>query len=86
MKWTEVRQHFPDRCVLVEALKAETRDKKRIIEEITVISDFDSGNDAWKAYKKIRAEDQSRELYIFHTKNENTVVIEQPYIGARRKI
>lgn len=45
MKWTEVRQHFPDRCVLVEALKAETIDKKRIIEEMAVISDFESGND-----------------------------------------
>ena len=53
---------------------------------MAVISDFERGNDAWKAYKAIHADDQSRELYIFHTKNEDTVVIEQPYIGVRRKL
>jgi hypothetical protein len=86
MKWIEVRQHFPNRCVLVEALKAETINQKRIIEEMAVISDYETGNDAWKAYKLIHADDHSRELYIFHTKNEETVVIEQPYVGVRRKI
>jgi hypothetical protein len=28
MKWSEVRQHFPERCVLVEVLKSETRGKE----------------------------------------------------------
>lgn len=86
MKWLEIREHFPDRCVLVEALKAQTKDKQRIIEEMAVISEFENGNDAWKAYKKLHAQEQSRELYIFHTKNEDVVVIEQPYIGVRRRI
>jgi hypothetical protein len=80
------KQHFPNRCVLVEALKAETINKKRIIEEMAVISDFETGNDAWKAYKEMHSEDCSRELYFFHTINEKIDVIEQPYIGVRRKI
>jgi hypothetical protein len=86
VKWSEVRQHFPERCVLVEALKSETRGKERVIEEMSVIDDFENGNAAWKVYKKLHAENQTRELYIFHTKNEEISVIEQPYIGVRRKV
>ena len=86
MKWSEVRQHFPDRCVLVEALKSETRGKERVIGDMSVIDEFENGNAAWKVYKKLQAENQTRELYIFHTNNEEIKVIEQPYIGVRRKV
>lgn len=86
MKWSEVRKHFPERCVLVEAIKSETRGKERIIEDMSVIDDFDNGNTAWKVYKKLHAENQSRELYIFHTNNEEIKVIEHPYTGVRRRV
>jgi hypothetical protein len=86
MIWSEVRQHFPERCVLVEALKSETKGRERVINEMAVIDDFENGNEAWKAYKKLHAENQYRELYIFHTNNEEIKVIEQPYIGVRRRV
>ena len=86
MKWSEVRQHFPERCVLVEALKTESKGKERIIEEMSVIDDFENGNAAWKVYKKLHVENQNRELYIFHTNNEEIKVIEQPNIGVRRRV
>nr|GGG73834.1 hypothetical protein GCM10011398_17950 [Virgibacillus oceani] len=34
--------------------------------------------------KKLQAENQNRELY-FHMNNEEIRMIEQPYIGGRRK-
>lgn len=86
MKWFEVRKLFPVRCILVEALKSGTRGNERIIEEMSVIDDFENGNAAWKVYKKLHAENQNRELYIFHTTNEEIKVIEQPYIGVRRRM
>lgn len=86
MKWNEVRSQFPNRCVLVESLKAKSENSERVIEEMSVIDDFDNGNSAWKAYKKIHKEDQSRELYIFHTNNEQVKVLEQSYVGVRQKI
>lgn len=86
MKWNEVRKQFPNRCVLVESLKAKTENYERIIEEMSVIDDFDNGNAAWKVYKKLHGEDQTRELYIFHTNNEEIKVIEQPYVGVRRRV
>lgn len=86
MKWNEVRSQFPNRCVLVESLKAKSENRERFIEEMSVIDDFDNGNSAWKAYKKIHEEDQSRELYIFHTNNEQVKVLEQAYVGVRQKL
>ncbi|MFE8696133.1 hypothetical protein ACFYKT_07180 [Cytobacillus sp. FJAT-53684] len=86
MKWSEVRKHFPERCVLVESLISETRGKERIIKEMSVIDDFENGNAAWRVYKKLHAENTNRELYIFHTNNEVIKVMEQPYIGVRRRV
>jgi len=86
MKWSEVRRHFPERCVLVEALKSESSGNERVIKEMSVIDDFENGNAAWKVYKKLHMENQKRELYIFHTNNEEIKVIEQPYIGVRRRV
>jgi hypothetical protein len=87
MKWNEVRRQFPNRCVLVESLKAKTKeDNERVIEDMSVIDDFDNGNAAWKVYKELHGENRTRELYIFHTNNEEIKVIEQPYVGVRRKI
>lgn len=78
MKWSEVRQQFPNRCVLIESLKAKSVHNERIIEEMSVVDDFDNGNDAWKIYKKLHDTDQSRELYIIHTNNEKIKILEQP--------
>ncbi|MCT8136856.1 hypothetical protein H1D32_03255 [Anaerobacillus sp. CMMVII] len=86
MKWSEVRQLFPERCVLIEVLKSKTIGRERVIDEMSVIDQFENGNAAWKVYKKLNAENQSRELYIFHTNNEEIKVIEQPYIGVRRRV
>lgn len=86
MEWSEVRRHFPERCVLAEALISETSGKERIIEEMSVIDDFENGIAAWRVYKKLHSENQNRELYIFHTNNEEIRVIEQPYIRVRRRV
>lgn len=83
MRWSEVRQHFPNRAVLVEALQSKTVDNEVIIEEMSVIDELENGNAAWKVYKKLHGENQNRELYIFHTNNEEIKVIEQPYIEVR---
>lgn len=53
---------------------------------MSVIDDFENGNAAWKAYKKLHEDNPSRELYIFHTNNETIKVMEQPYFGIRRHI
>lgn len=43
MKWSEVHQLFPERCVLVEELKSETRGKEESLMTLKTVM-------AWKVY------------------------------------
>lgn len=79
MRWPIVREKYPDRWVLVEALLAKSIDRKRHIEEMSVLSDFGETKDAWSNYKKYHFADPTRELYIFHTSVDVLEVIEQSY-------
>ncbi|OEH84278.1 hypothetical protein BHU72_10715 [Desulfuribacillus stibiiarsenatis] len=83
MKWQDVRNQYPEKWVLIEALNAESSDNRRTIKEMAVISDFTKSSDAWKEYKKIHLEDRTRELYIFHTCNEDVEVTEEKFVGIR---
>lgn len=40
MKWSEVREQYPERWGLVEAIEASSHDNKRNIKEMSVISDY----------------------------------------------
>ncbi|WP_321166677.1 hypothetical protein [Paenibacillus sp. Soil787] len=39
MKWSEICSHFPSRFVLVEAIKAVSKNRLRTIEEMTVVEE-----------------------------------------------
>jgi hypothetical protein len=86
VKWTEIRNHYPDTFVLVEAVSAYSKENKRIIEEMSFIEEYTSSNEAWGGYKKIHREFPERELYIFHTSKEQIEVEEQRFIGVRGRV
>lgn len=83
MKWSDVRYHYPDRIVLVEALKTTSENSVRTVEEMSILSDFHDNKAAWQTYKKHRKEQPQKELYIFHTSKEKPEVIEQFFVGIR---
>ena len=83
MKWSEVREHYPDKVVFVEALKAYSYDNKRYIEDMSVVSCYDDTTEAWKDYKKLRNDSPTREFYIFHTSKVQIKVVEQTFTGVR---
>ncbi|MCM2996149.1 hypothetical protein M3647_01535 [Paenibacillus cellulositrophicus] len=83
MKWSNVRDIYPNRWVLVEALATHSNNHRRIIEEMSVVSEYDDPKDAWASYKKLHLSEPTRELYIFYTGNEYIEVIEQPFTGIR---
>lgn len=83
MKWTSIREKYPDRWVLVEALSAKSQERKRHIHEMLVLCDYAETKDAWNAYKEHHLAEPKREYYIFHTTNEVFTVIEQPFTGVR---
>lgn len=83
MDWQAVRNQYPERWVLIEALSTNSKDNKRDIDEMSVISNFTETKQAWQAYKKHHLNHPEREYYIFHTSNNNLEIIEQPFTGIR---
>ncbi len=85
MKWVEVREQYSNEWVLVEALEVESKDNKRFIYDMAVISNFENSTHAWKSYKELHLNNPSRELYIFHTSKDELEVIEEKFTGIRRR-
>jgi hypothetical protein len=83
MKWSEVREHYPDQIVLVEALETFSENRVRTVEDMAILSDFRDDMAAWQEYKKLHKENPEKELYIFHTSKEKAQVIEQFFVGIR---
>ncbi|WP_152400471.1 hypothetical protein [Paenibacillus cellulositrophicus] len=83
MKWSNVRNIYPNRWVLVEALATHSNNHQRTIEEMSIVSEYDDPKDAWASYKKLHLSEPTRELYIFYTGNEYIEVIEQSFTGIK---
>ncbi|MEW9673760.1 hypothetical protein [Ammoniphilus sp. 3BR4] len=86
MKWAEVRNRYPERIVLIEAIKAFSKDRVRTIEEMTVVEEYFDSKEAWIGYKNYHKQYPERELYLFHTGKENIEVIEQYFTGVRNRL
>jgi hypothetical protein len=86
MEWTIIREQYPERWVLVEALQVTNLNDNRIINDMFVISDYEHSNQVWSAYKEHHLTDPSREYCIFHTSNENVEVIIQPFRRGLRHV
>jgi hypothetical protein len=85
VKWTEVRSSYPSQWVIIEAVEATTRDKKRIINEMIVISSFDDNNMALRKYIDLHKEHPDREIYVVHTSRETLDIEELTWTGVRKK-
>jgi hypothetical protein len=71
MTWEEVRNQYPHRWVVVEAIGAYTEGGKRIISELQIVEAFnDDWHDAWECYKRVHDADIWREYYYLHTDRE----------------
>jgi hypothetical protein len=61
MKWSTVRNQFPNRWVLFEAIAAKSINKKRLVDELAAVSDFEDTSHAWQAYKEHYLSEPNRE-------------------------
>ena len=84
MKWSEARIIYPNKWLLFEAIEAYSKGGKRIVEEISIINSYDDGKQALKAYAEKHKKDKSREMYVYHTKNEELSIAERNWIGVRK--
>jgi len=83
MKWQEIRVHYPQQWLLVEAIKARSEASKRILEQLAVVDTFSDSGSALKSYQKLHREAPERELYVFHTSRETLDVTERRWLGIR---
>lgn len=84
MKWEEARKMYINKWILFEAIDAYSEDGKRIVKEIFVINAYDEGKEALKEYAEKHKKDKSREMYVYHTKNEKLSIEERTWIGVRK--
>lgn len=83
MKWQEIREHYPQQWLLVEALKAYSKGNKRILQELAVVDTFSDSVSAMKSYNELHRDTPERELYIFHTSRKKLTITERRWLGIR---
>lgn len=83
MRWEEIRQHYPQQWLLVEALKAHSEDNKRVLERLAVLGSYPDSPTAMQAYGELHREAPNRELYVFHTSRNMLDVTERRWLGIR---
>jgi hypothetical protein len=67
MEWSAIRQTYPHRWLLVEALEAHSQSGKRVLDNLSVVDSFPDGVAAMKGYKELHHRAPERELYVLHT-------------------
>ncbi|GIN59342.1 hypothetical protein J8TS2_36610 [Lederbergia ruris] len=82
MRWQDVQRRFPNEWVVLEVIKAHSKEGKRYIEEIVVIDRFENSREAMRRYDELRQEKPYREYCFFHTSRPNLVARER-YVGIR---
>ncbi len=83
MEWHEIREHFPQTWLLVEATKAHSEAGHRILEQLLVVESFPDSTTAMRHYTRLHREAPDRELYVFHTSREKLDISERRWLGIR---
>ena len=84
MTWQQIRERYPESWLLVEAIEAHSEDGRRVLEELTVVQDYPSGEAAMRGYLDLHRRSPERELYVLHTDREVLDVDEREWLGLRR--
>jgi hypothetical protein len=85
MVWQEIRAHYPQQWVLVEAIKAHSETNKRILEHLTVVDTFPDSPAAMQRYAQLHREAPQCEFYVFHTSRETLDITERQWLGVTRR-
>lgn len=83
MVWQEIRQHYPQQWLLVEAIQAHSEANHRILEHLSVVDAFSDSVSAMRRYAQLHREAPQRELYVFHTSRETLAITERQWLGVR---
>ncbi len=83
MQWQDIRRHYPDQSLLIEAIKAHSENERRILDDIAILETFEDSDAAMKSYAGLHREAPQRELYVFDTDREELDIRERRWLGIR---
>ncbi len=83
MKWQQIREHHPEQWLLIEAVRAYTVEDQRILEDISVIDEYECSQDAMHAYRTLHLEDPEREMFVVHTSRPKLDIKIKRWVGIR---
>ena len=83
MQWQEIRDHYPQQWLLLEAIKAHSEGDQRILDQLAVLDVFPDSVTALSAYARLHREVPQRELYVFHTSRDTLDIRERQWLGIR---
>ena len=84
MIWSEVRQAYPNRWLIIEAVEARTLDERRILDKIAVMEVCRDNAEVMQAYERWHQAYPQREFYFVHTGREELEIRERRWLGIRR--
>ena len=83
MHWQTIRNQYPQRWLLVEALEAHTEANQRLLDQLAVIDAFEDSRTALQCYRQMHRQAPQRELYVLHTSREEPDIGEMHWFGIR---
>lgn len=76
MTWKEVVKTAKYKWVVIEVIKAKSENGKRIIEDMNLLAEYESGGEALKDYAKRKKENKEKEFYV-HDSTVNFLDIDE---------
>ena len=83
MTWQQVRQHFPEQWLLVEAIESHSEDNRWILDKLAVLNTFPDGAEAWREYVRLHKLFPQREFLPVHTCKTTLDIEERFWLGVR---
>ncbi len=84
MIWSEVRQAYPNRWLIIEAVEAHTAAERRILGKIAVMEACGDNAKVMQAHERWHQAYPQREFYFAHTGREELDIRERRWLGIRR--
>jgi hypothetical protein len=83
MNWHQLRNQYPKKWLLVEAIRAHSEQGQRVLDELAVVRTFDDSAEAMYDYQALHHEAPGRELYVVHTDRTTLEITERRWLGVR---
>ncbi len=83
MKWQDVRDKFPHRWLVLEAIKSHREGDYWIADDLSVLDQFEDGWAAIQRYGELHREWPQREVFFYHADREAIRIQQIPSLGLR---